>query len=191
MWWDWPSILPRMGPGLARPYLSHRREWLWAGNLTGAPPGTRTLDQPPPPPKAPPPVQGAYIDRRIGKAVSASARPSPEGSRARLLASSSQSAPTMRCLRCGRTAIPGRQDARPVPPHRRVTAIRPTPPGRGGRASPTLAALAPDELRAEPAVRQPDRRTARPPHSATPGPAGSRTPSGRSARRAVSSWAYG
>jgi hypothetical protein len=80
-------------------------------------------------------------------------------------------------------AIPGRQDARPGAPHRRVTAIRPTPPTRGGRTSPTLAALAPGGLRAEPAARQRDRRTARPPHPATPGPAGSRTPSGRTRRR--------
>ena len=65
------------------------------------------LDQGRPPAKAPPSVQDGYIStRRTRKAVSASARPSPVSSRARLLASSSQSAPTMRCLRCGRTRHP-------------------------------------------------------------------------------------
>jgi hypothetical protein len=88
------------GGGVGGALVRRALEKVDAARLSG------DLDQPPPP-KAPRSVQDAYIStRRTRKAVSASARPSPESSRARALASSSQAAQTMRCLRCGRTGHP-------------------------------------------------------------------------------------
>ena len=137
-----------------------------AGRKTLKRPGSRNAAA-----QGPPSVQDAYIStRRTRKAVPASARPSPESSRARLLASSSQSAPTMRCLRCGRTRHPWAARCSASATTSSCDGNSTTPPARGGRTPPTLAALAPDGLRAEPAARQRDRRTARPPHPATPGP---------------------
>jgi len=123
--------------------------------------------------------------RPTRKAVSASTRPSParslESSRARLLASSSQSAPTMRYLRCGRTRHPWAARCAASATTSRCDGNLTRTTQEEGRTSPTFPALAPDGLRAQLAARLRCWRTACPSHPASTGSAGSSAPSGRRA----------